>query len=77
MAGNPMQTIMQMMRSGVDPRQMVIQLLSGNPNLDNVGRSLLECARNNDLQYATNIYKNVAKEKGIDMDAVLNRFRNV
>ncbi len=74
---NPMQMIMQMMRSGNDPRQMVIQMLSQNPNLDSVGKNLLDRAQANDLQGATNITQNVAREKGMDTNAVLNQFRNL
>lgn len=73
---NPMQMIMQMMRTGGDPRQMVIQMLSQNPNLDSVGKNLLDRAQANDLQGATSITQNVAREKGVDTNAVLGQFRN-
>lgn len=71
---NPLQMIVQMKKTGQDPRQMIIRMLSANPNLDGIGQNLLKCAKDNDLDGATNITQNVAREKGINTSDVLNNF---
>lgn len=61
---NPFQLINQLKSQGVDPRQILINMLSQNPNLDPVGKNMLDMAKNNDLNGATNIAKNISNEKG-------------
>lgn len=62
---NPIQFIKQLQGQGVDPRQMLIKMLSQNPNLDAVGKNMLDMAKNNNLNGANDIARNISKERGI------------
>lgn len=62
---NPFAFIKQLQGQGVDPRQVLINMLSQNPNLDAVGKNMLDMAKNNNLNGATDIARNISKERGI------------
>lgn len=72
MNNNPFALIMQLMQSGGDPRQMLINLLSRQQNLGPFGENLLRMAQSNDLSGATNITKNAANERGMNFDQTAN-----
>lgn len=70
-----MQMIMQMMQSGGNPQQILIQMLERQPN-NPIIQNLLQKVKDNDLRGATDIMKNVSSERGINFDQAANDFKN-
>lgn len=73
---NPMQ-IIQMIRSGGNPQQIVMSMLNGqtinNPVLQNL-LSLAQDGRINDIEA---VAKNLMKERGLDYDKEFNAFKQL
>ena len=72
---NPMQ-IIQMIKNGGNPQQILINMLEmssvGNPVIQN----LLNLAKNNDKQGIENFARNMLQEQGMDFDKEFTAFRN-
>ncbi len=71
---NPMQLI-QLIRSGGDPQQLVMSILQQNSNNNPILSNLLECAQHNDVKAIENVARNICKEKGVDFDQAFSSFK--
>lgn len=76
MAFNPMQ-IIQMIRSGQNPEQIVINILENQMQNTPMGKNLLNLAKNNKEAEIENIVRNIAKERGIDFDKEFTAFKQM
>lgn len=72
---NPMQLI-QMIREGQNPQQMMINILERNSANQPFMQNLLVLARDGKTADIEKIARNVAKEKGIDFDSAFNSFKS-
>lgn len=70
----PMQLI-QMIKNGGNPQQLVISMLEQNSANNPVLENLLSLAKNNDKNGIENFARNMMKEKGLDFDKEFNAFR--
>lgn len=75
MNSNPMNAILNMMKNGGNPEQIVLSMLqdkaAGNPMLE----TLLQLAQQGDTQGVERIARNVVKEKGGNFDQQFSNFR--
>lgn len=71
---NPMQLI-QMIREGQNPQQMMINILERNSANQPFMQNLLLLARDGRSADIEQIARNVAKEKGIDFDQAFKGFK--
>lgn len=75
MNSNPMMAILNMIKNGGNPEQIVLSMLqeraAGNPMLE----TLLQMAQNGDSQGIEQFARNVAKEKGGNFDQQFSNFR--
>lgn len=71
---NPM-TLMQMMRSGGNPKQMLMNLLSQQASNNPVMRNALDMVQHGDSQGIEKLARNLAKEKGIDADEAVSKLK--
>lgn len=71
---NPMAMIKALMGKGMQPQEMVMDMLknNSNPMLGNV----LEMAQKGDTKGVENFARNVFKEKGKDFDSEFSNFMN-
>lgn len=76
MAFNPMQ-IIQMIRSGQNPEQIVINILENQMQNTPMGKNLLNLAKNNKEAEIENIVRNIAEERGIDFDKEFTAFKQM
>ena len=70
---NPMQLI-QMIKQGQNPQQLMIQILSQQANTP-LGANLLKLAQNGQTAEIEKIARNLCKEKGVDFDQEFSNFR--
>lgn len=66
---NPMQ-IMQMMKNGGNPQQMLVNMMRQNAN-NPVISNALDMVQKNDIQGLERLTRNLYKEKGIDVDKAI------
>ena len=71
---NPM-TLMQMMRSSGNPKQMLMNLLSQQASNNPVMRNALDMVQHGDSQGIETLARNLAKEKGIDADEAVSKLK--
>lgn len=71
----PMQ-IIQMIKNGGNPQQIVLSMLeqssAGNPVIEN----LVNLAKNNDKKGIEDFARNMFKERGLDFDKEFTTFKN-
>ena len=67
--------IQQLLKSGKDPREMIINALSNNSNP--IARNFLEMAKNNDIQGAEQFTRNMLKEQGRDFDSEVKQIQDI
>lgn len=67
---NPMQTIMSMMRSGGNPAQILQSLAQQDPR---VGQAM-QMIQGKSPQELRSMAENVARERGIDLNAFVQQF---
>lgn len=72
---NPMQLV-QMIRGGQNPQQLVMNILEDRASANPLGANLLNLAKNNKTGEIEMIARNLCKEKGVDFDTAFNSFRN-
>lgn len=70
---NPIQLI-QMIRQGQNPQQLIMQILSQQANTP-LGANLLKLAQNGQTAEIEKIARNLCKEKGVDFDQEFSNFR--
>lgn len=71
---NPMQLV-QMIKSGQNPQQLLMHVLEQQPNNPMVN-NLLYLAKNNRTADIEQIARNISQQRGIDFDKEFNAFRN-
>lgn len=74
MPNNLMQFI-QMMRSGGNPQQMIIQMLQQSAGNSPIGQNLITMAKNNDGKGIEQIARNLCAQRGLDFDKEFAAFR--
>ena len=70
---NPMQLI-QMIKQGQNPQQLLMSILSQNQNQP-MYQNLLTLVKENKTGEIEKIARNMAKERGIDFDQAFNSFK--
>lgn len=75
MNNNPMMQIMQMIRSGQNPQQLVMQMLEQSASSSPMGQNLLSLAQKGDTQGIEQIARNICASRGIDFDKEFTAFR--
>lgn len=73
---NPMQ-IIQLIKGGQNPQQLVMQILQQQAQNNPMGANLLELIQNNKTADVEQIARNLAKTKGIDFDKEFNSFKQL
>lgn len=71
---NPMQ-IIQMLKNGGNPQQIVIGMLEQNSQDNPVLDNLLSLAKEGNTQEIENFARNMLKEQGKDFDKEFNSFK--
>jgi hypothetical protein len=73
---NPME-IINMIKNGQNPQQVLMSILEGDLKHTPMGANLLELAKNNQTDAITNIVKNICNERGIDFDKEFTAFKQM
>ena len=74
---NPIQLV-QMIKNGQNPQQLMISILEQGPAAQNpMYSNLLALAKNGKGNEIETIARNMAKEKGIDYDKEFNNFKQM
>ena len=71
---NPMQLV-QMIKSGQNPQQLLMHVLEQQPN-NPMANNLLYLAKNNRTADIEQIARTISQQRGIDFDKEINAFRN-
>ncbi len=70
---NPMELI-QMIRSGKNPQQLMLSVLEGQMGGTPMGANLLNLARNGQTREIEQIARNLSQQQGIDFDKEFANF---
>lgn len=70
-----MMYLMQMIRSGGNPQQMVMNMVEQEMSNTPMGQNLLTLMHNNDTAGIEKVARNLAKSQGIDFDKEFASFR--
>ena len=68
--------LIQMIRQGQNPQQLMLSVLEGQAGSP-MGRNLLNLARNGQTAEIEKIARNLCKERGVDFDQEFNNFRRM
>lgn len=71
---NPSQ-IIQMIKSGKNPQQLLMNILQGQMGNTPFGQNLLKLAQNNQTKDIEQIARNVCQQRGVDFDKEFDAFR--
>lgn len=71
---NPMQFI-QMIKSGQNPQQLMINYIQSEMGNTPMGQNLLQLAQSGNTQQIEQIVRNLAAQKGVDFDSEFNAFK--
>ena len=72
---NPMM-IIQMLKNGGSPQQIVLSMLNAQVQNNPMLANLVNLAKNNKTTEIEQIARNLFKERGMDFDKEYNNFRN-
>lgn len=72
---NPMFNIQQLLKSGKNPRDLMINYLSNNNNP--IAQNVLEMANNNDIEGIEKFARNYLKEQGRDFDTEVKQIQDL
>ena len=72
---DPMQ-IIQMIKNGQNPQQLIISILQNNYGQTPFGANLLQLAKENKTQEIEQIARNLCQQRGVDFDKAFKEFRN-
>lgn len=73
---NPMYLI-QMIKSGQNPQQLMLNILEGQAASNPMSANLLELAKQGRTADIEKIARNIAKERGIDFDKEFTAFKQM
>jgi hypothetical protein len=68
---NPM-ILIQMIKQGKNPQQLMMSVLEGSASMSPIGANLLQLAKNNDTQGIEKFARNVFQSRGLDYDKEFN-----
>ena len=73
---NPMALqFLQMIKSGANPQQLMIQYLQKEMSNTPIGRNLLDMAQKGDSAGIEQVARNIMSSKGLDYDKEFNAFK--
>lgn len=72
---NPVMQFMQMMRSGGNPQQMMINMLQQQAGNSPMGQNLLKLAQQGDGKGIEQIARNLCAQRGLDFDKEFAAFK--
>lgn len=73
---NPMALqFLQMIKSGANPQQLIIQYLQKEMSNTPIGRNLLDMAQKGDSAGIEQVARNIMSSKGLDYDKEFNAFK--
>lgn len=75
MNNNPMQ-ILQMIRKGGNPQQIMLNLMEQQMSGTPMGDNLIQLAKNGNSRDIKSIARNIFSQNGRDFDSEFNNFRN-
>ena len=64
--------LIQMIRNGTNPQQLLIQILEGQAGSNPMSANLLSLAKKGDAQGIEQIARNIFAQKGLDYDTEFN-----
>ena len=67
--------ILQMIKSGANPQQLIMQYLQKEMSCTPIGQNLLDMARKGDSAGIEQVARNVMASKGLDYDKEFNAFK--
>lgn len=73
---NPMQ-IIQMIKGGSNPQQLLMSILQGNMGNTPMGQNLMTLVQNSDKQGLEKIARNLCQQKGVNFDQEFNAFKQM
>lgn len=73
---NPMQLI-QMIKGGQNPQQLMMQILENQMSNTPMGQNLLNLVKQNKTDEIETIVRNIAQQRGIDFDKEFNVFKQM
>lgn len=68
-------TIIQMIKSGQNPQQLMLNFLESQTQNTPIGANLLNLARNNKTAEIEQIARNLCQSRGVDYDSEFNAFK--
>lgn len=68
--------LIQMIKQGQNPQQLMLSILEGQAGTP-MGANLLKLARNGQTAEIEKIARNLCKERGVDFDQEFNNFRRM
>lgn len=72
---NPIMQFIQMMRSGNNPQEMIMNMLQQQAGNTPVGQNLLRMAQNNDGKGIEQFARNLCAQRGLDFDKEFTAFK--
>ena len=72
---NPMQ-LMQMMKSGGNPQQMIMNMMRQNAGNNPVMNNALQMMEKGDTKGIEQLCRNLCNERGISADEMMNQIKN-
>lgn len=70
---NPIQQMMQMVKTGQNPQQLIMNFLQNQSSP--MGQNLLKLAKAHDTQELEKIARNMCESKGLDFDKEFTAFK--
>lgn len=65
-------TLIQMIRQGKNPQQLMMQMLEGNMGSTPMGQNLIQLIKKNDSKGVEGVVRNVYQTQGMDYDQAFN-----
>ena len=75
MGNNPLMQFMQMLRSGGNPQNMIMNMLQQQAGDNPIGQNLLKMAQNNDGRGIEQFARNLCAQRGLDFDKEFAAFK--
>lgn len=72
---NPIMQFMQMVKSGGNPEQIMLQILQQQVGNNPIGQNLLKMAQNNDGKGIEQVARNLCTQRGLDFDKEFAAFK--
>ena len=73
---NPME-IINAIRGGANPQQLILSFLEGNWGQTPMGANLINLAKNNDTRGIEEIARNICKSRNLDFDKEFSAFKQM